>query len=176
MNNRIYLVGYMGAGKSTCAKRLANKLNWDFKDLDQLFESRYKIAIADFFKKYDESLFRRLERDLLQETNVLQNTIIATGGGTACFYDNMSWMNEHGLTVYLQMSPTAVTNRLIHTKKKRPLISRKHPEELYQFVKNHLRQRAIFYSQAKIIIEAESLNLDSLIEKLKTNIPELNKI
>ncbi|MDY0078015.1 MAG: shikimate kinase [Bacteroidales bacterium] len=172
MNNRIYLVGYMGAGKSTCAKRLSNKLNWDFKDLDQLFESKYKIAITNFFEKYDESLFRRLERDLLQETHSLQNTIIATGGGTACFYNNMSWMNENGHTVYLQMSPSALTNRLIHAKKKRPLIAKKNPEELYLYVKDQLRQRAIFYSQAKIIIDAENLNLDLLVLKLKKELPD----
>jgi len=174
MNNRIYLVGYMGAGKSTCAKRLANKFNWDFKDLDQLFESRYKIAITDFFEKYDESLFRRLERDLLQETNTLQNTIIATGGGTACFYSNMSWMNENGHTVYLQMSPSGLANRLIHAKKKRPLLSKKNPEELYNFVKDQLRQRAIFYSQAKIIIDAESLNLEALITNLINHFPKIS--
>lgn len=164
----------MGAGKSTCAKRLANKSNWNFTDLDQLFESKYKIAIPDFFEKYDESLFRRLERDILQETSSLQNIIIATGGGTACFYNNMSWMNENGITVYLQMSPTAVVNRLIHAKKKRPLIAKKNPEELHLFVKDHLRQRAIFYSQAKIVIEAESLNLDLLITQLKKELPDLS--
>jgi len=174
MNNRIYLVGYMGAGKSTCAKRLANRFDWDFKDLDQLFESKYKITIPDFFEKYDESLFRRLERELLLETSLFQNTIIATGGGTACFYNNMSWMNENGLTVYLKMSPSAVSNRLVHAKKKRPLIAKKSPEELYIFVKEHLRQRAIFYSQAKIVTEAESLNLELLVAQLKKELPELN--
>jgi len=171
MNNRIYLVGYMGAGKSTCAKRLANKLQWNFTDLDALFEARYKISINRFFEKYGESLFRRLERDLLQQTELLENTIIATGGGTACFYNNMSWMNENGTTVYLQMSPGAVANRLVHAKKKRPLLAKKNPEELYVFVKDQLRQRAIFYSQAKIVIEAESLNLDALIVALKETIP-----
>lgn len=173
MKNRIYLVGYMGAGKSTCAKRLANKFNWDFIDLDQVFESRYKISIADFFAKYDEFLFRRLERELLQETSTLQNTIIATGGGTACHYHNMGWMNENGITVYLQMSPSAITNRLIYAKKKRPLVAKKNPEELFNFVKDHMRQRAIFYSQAQIVIEAESLQLDVLISQIKKQNPDL---
>ncbi|MBU1371072.1 MAG: AAA family ATPase [Bacteroidetes bacterium] len=166
MTDRIYLVGYMGAGKSTCARRLASKLGWESVDTDQLFETKYKIAIHDFFKKYDESLFRRLERDLLIETGNLKQTIIATGGGTPCFYNNISWMNENGLTAYLKMSPAAIANRLIHAKKKRPLILEKNSDDIYQFVKDHMRQRAIFYSQANLVIEAESLDLQDFIKQI----------
>lgn len=159
---RIYLIGYMGAGKTTASKKLARLTGFDCYDLDELFEEKYKISIEGFFSKYDETLFRMLESKLLKETDKFHNTIIATGGGTPCFYDNMTWMNQNGLTVYLQMHPKSIFKRLILSKRKRPLVANKTPEDLLQYIKEHLRQRNIFYSQAKIIIKAESLNLEEL--------------
>ncbi|PKP53313.1 MAG: shikimate kinase [Bacteroidetes bacterium HGW-Bacteroidetes-1] len=166
---RIYLVGYMGSGKSTVSKRLAQLMNFECVDLDQLFEEKFKIEIADFFKKYDESLFRLLESRLLKDTLKLSNTIIATGGGTPCFYDNMEWMNQNGITVYLQMHPLSIVYRLNDSKKKRPLVASKSQVELISFVRDHLRQRNIYYSQANIIIKSESLNINELSEIINSN-------
>lgn len=162
MHQRIYLVGYMGVGKSTIARKLATHLNWEVYDLDNAFEKRYKISIADFFDRYDEQLFRKLERNLLQETNQLTQTIVSTGGGTPCFYDNMEWMNANGLTVYLKMSPACLSNRLLNEKKKRPVLKDKTTEELKHFIKNHLQKRAIYYTQANIHFEAESADIPAL--------------
>jgi len=170
MYQRIYLVGYMGVGKSTIARKLSAQLNWDVLDLDHVFETRYKISIPDFFKRYDEALFRKLERSLLQETESFERTIISTGGGTPCYYDNMDWMNSNGLTVYLSMSAAGLTNRLIHAKKKRPVIIGKTEQNLRAFVKKHLQQRAIFYSQSAIHFEAESADIPALAALLKKNI------
>lgn len=102
---RIYLVGYMGAGKSTTSKRLAHQLGWEAYDTDRLFEARYKISINDFFHKYDADLYRKLETQILHETLSLDNAVIATGGGTPCFNNNMEWMNQNGFTVFLKISP-----------------------------------------------------------------------
>lgn len=159
---RIYLIGYMGAGKTTASKKMARLTGFACYDLDELFEEKYKINISDFFNKYGENLFRKLESQLLKDTVKFKNVIIATGGGTPCFYDNMTWMNEHGVTIYLQMHPKSIYQRLIASKRKRPLVAAKSPEELLIFIQDHLRQRNIFYSQAKIIIKAESLNLEEL--------------
>jgi shikimate kinase len=172
MHQRIYLVGYMGVGKSTIARKLATQLNWELLDLDHVFEVRYKISIADFFKRYDEMLFRKLERSLLQETKSVERTIISTGGGTACYYDNMDWMNANGLTVYLKMSPDGLSNRLIHAKKKRPAIINKTEEELRHFIKKHLQKRAIFYTQSVIHFEAESADFPALVEILKKHLKD----
>ncbi|HOI31946.1 MAG: shikimate kinase [Bacteroidales bacterium] len=167
MSQRIYLVGYMGVGKSTIARKLANLLNWEVMDLDQVFETRYKISVPDFFNRYDEKLFRKLERSLLQESVAHSHTIISTGGGTACFYDNMDWMNQNGLTVFLKMSAGCLSNRLLNAKKKRPLISGQSREQLHAFIKQHLQKRAIYYTQAKLHFEAESPDIQELAELVK---------
>ena len=165
--NRIYLVGYMGAGKTTAARRLAQRLGWEVADTDDLFEAKYKISVCDFFNKYDEPLYRKLESEVLKETEKLENVVISTGGGTACYFDNMDWMNQHGLTVFLHISQKAVVDRLVHAKRKRPLAEGKSEEELAAFVEQHYTSRLPFYEQARITVKAEDLDLDSLMKQIE---------
>lgn len=164
---RIYLIGYMGSGKSTVARKLAARLGFTTYDTDVLFEERFRISIQQFFDKYDEPLFRKLERNLLKETLFFNNAVIATGGGTPCFYDNMDWMNAHGTTVYLKLSPQSLARRLSEAKRKRPLLKEKSNLDLMEFVNNHLRQRNIWYSQAQHIVKGESVDLDQLVRLLQ---------
>ena len=86
---RIYLIGYMASGKSNLGQILAEKLDYSFVDLDYLFEERFRISVFDFFEKYDEDGFRKIEKSLLQETTGWDDVVVATGGGTPCFFDNM---------------------------------------------------------------------------------------
>lgn len=165
--NRIYLVGYMGAGKTTVARRLANHLGWEVVDTDAMFEEKYRISICDFFNKYDEPLYRKLESEVLKSTADLENVVISTGGGTACYFDNMDWMNEHGLTVFLRISEKAVVDRLLHAKRKRPLAEGKTESELTEFVNRHYTERLPFYEQAKITVKAEDLDLENLIKQIE---------
>ena len=165
--NKIYLVGYMGAGKTTAARRLAQRLGWEVADTDDLFEAKYKISVCDFFNKYDEPLYRKLESEVLKETEKLENVVISTGGGTACYFDNMDWMNQHGLTVFLRISQKAVVDRLVHAKRKRPLAEGKSEEELVAFVEQHYTGRLPFYKQARITVKAEDLDLDSLMKQIE---------
>ena len=164
---RIYVIGYMGSGKSTVSHKLASKLGYLRFDLDELFEQRYKISIQNFFEKYDETLFRKLESRLLKETVLLNKVVIATGGGTPCFYDNMEWMLEFGTTVFIEMHPDSLVKRLLESKKKRPLLMGKTPEQLRKFVQNQLRQRNIWYSQAQIILKGESIDVDDAVRKIQ---------
>ena len=157
----------MGAGKSTTSRRLAQRLGWEAVDTDDLFEAKYKISVCDFFQKYDEPLYRKLESEVLKETAALENVVVATGGGTACYFDNMEWMNAHGLTVFLRISEQAVVDRLAHAKRKRPLAVGKSEEELAEFVKNHYTERMPFYEQARITVKAEDLDVDNLMQLLK---------
>lgn len=164
--NRIYLVGYMGAGKTTAAKRIANRLGWEVVDTDALFEEKYKISVDDFFQKYDEPLFRKLESEILKHTGLLEHTVISTGGGTACFFDNMDWMNRHGITVFMRISPKSVVDRVLHSHHKRPLTRGKSEEELFEFVSQHYSSRLPFYEQAQVTVKSENFDLDGLIEKI----------
>ena len=165
--NRIYIVGYMGAGKTTAARHLASHLVWEVVDTDALFEEKYKISVCDFFNKYDEPLYRKLESEVLKSTENLDNVVISTGGGTACYFDNMEWMNQHGLTVFLRISQTAVVDRLLHAKRKRPLAEGKTESELTEFVNRHYTARLPFYEQAKITVKAENLDLENLIKQIE---------
>ena len=160
----------MGAGKSTTSRRLAQRLGWEAVDTDDLFEAKYKISVCDFFQKYDEPLYRKLESEVLKETATLENVVVATGGGTACYFDNMYWMNAHGLTVFLRISEQAVVDRLVHAKRKRPLAVGKSEEELAEFVKNHYAERMPFYEQARITVKAEDLDIDNLTHSIKENL------
>ena len=161
--DKIYIVGYMGAGKTTAAKRLANRLGWEVADTDALFEEKYRISIDDFFQKYDEPLYRKLESQVLKETENLENTVISTGGGTACYFDNMEWMNQHGLTVFMRISPAAAVDRVLHSRHKRPLARGKSEEELLEFVSQHYTSRLPFYEQAKITVKSEDFDLEGLM-------------
>ena len=164
--NKIYLVGYMGAGKTTTARRLAQRLGWEVADTDALFEEKYKISVNDFFNKYDEPLYRKLESEVLKATEGLENVVVSTGGGTACYFDNMEWMNSHGLTVFLRISPQAAVDRVIHSRHKRPLAEGKSEEELTEFVNSHYASRMPFYEQARLTVKSEDLDIDSLVIRL----------
>ena len=153
-------------GKSTKGHRLG----WEAADTDDLFEEKYKISVNDFFNKYDEPLYRKLESEVLKETENLERVVISTGGGTACYFDNMDWMNHHGLTVFLRISQKAVVDRLLHAKRKRPLAEGKTEAELTEFVQRHYTSRLPFYEQAQITVKAEDLDLDQLIQLVDKSI------
>ena len=165
--NRIYLVGYMGAGKTTAAKRLAHRLGWEHYDTDALFEEKYHISVDVFFHKYDEALFRKLESQILQSTENLENAVISTGGGTPCFNDNMTWMNGHGMTVFLKISPQTAVSRIMLSKKKRPLAAGKTEAELATFVEKHYGARMSFYEQAQHVVKGEDLDIEALLALLQ---------
>ncbi len=165
--NRIYLIGFMGVGKSTFGKKLARKLGYRFIDLDSIFEKKYKIRIDDFFGKYDEELFRKLEHDALKESFASVKTVIATGGGSPCFFDSMKNINEQGVSVYLKMEPAAIAHRLTHAKKPRPLVKGKTGEELCDIIKQKLKERKAFYEQAHFTVDAISIDVKAVVEMLK---------
>ena len=162
----------MGAGKTTAAKRLAHRLGWEHYDTDALFEEKYRISVDDFFHKYDENLFRKFESQILQSTENLENAIISTGGGTPCFNDNMAWMNAHGTTVFLKISPQSAVSRIMLSKKKRPLAEDKTEAELLAFVESHYGSRMPYYEQAQHVVKGEDLDIEALFALLQKR-PEI---
>ena len=163
---RIFLIGFMGCGKSTFGKKLAAKINCDFIDLDHEFEKAMGVSIRDYFAENGEEAFRKQESRILQAFNYPMNCVVATGGGTPCFYDNMKWMNRNGLTVYLEMSATALAARLEKGKAKRPLIKDLNELEIVEFIENKLAERSSFYNQAFITLSG----LDITPERLKSRL------
>lgn len=146
--NRIFLIGYMGAGKTTAGKELANVLNLEFVDLDLYIQARLHKTINQLFEEYGEVGFREIESKLLKEVCDFENVVISTGGGAPCFFNNMEYMNRSGKTIYLQASPKILSDRLNINKDKRPLLKDKTEEELYNFVCESIEKREPFYSQA----------------------------
>ena len=151
--NKLYVVGYMGAGKTTIGKLLAKKLDWSFVDVDGFIENRYHRTIASIFEEKGESGFREIERRALLEISGFEHTVVSTGGGLPCFFDNMEVMNQTGATIYLKASVGELTERINLNKQKRPLLKDKSLEELRVFVETNLQKREIFYNQANYIVE-----------------------
>ena len=147
----IFLIGYMGAGKTTIGKQMAQRLGWQFVDMDLFIENRYHKEISNIFAEKGEVFFREIERSVLKEVSQFENTVIATGGGTPCFFDNMERMNRTGITVYLKMQVSELVRRLFTCKQERPLIKDKSMEELAQFVTDSLSKREVWYNRAAII-------------------------
>lgn len=147
----------MGTGKTTLGKELAKSFDVQFIDLDHYIQELEEKTISEIFEEVGEDGFRNIESMTLKKLSTLDNTIIATGGGTPCFFDNMDYMNETGTTIYLRATPEALCKRLNVCKEKRPLIRDKNEEELYSFVKENLSKREPYYLKADIIFETDNL-------------------
>ncbi len=165
--NRIFIVGYMGAGKTTTSKRLANKLGWDWLDTDTAIEEQQHKSVEDIFKEFGEERFRALESEMLKQTESRNGIVVSTGGGTPCYNDNMEWMNAHGFTIFIQVSPESAINRIVNSKRHRPLLDGKTPDELKEFVRAHYELRLPFYQKAQMCIKGESLNVDDIIAMME---------
>ncbi len=172
----IFLVGYMGSGKSTVGKMLSARLGFRLVDLDVFIESRFHKTIAQLFDEKGETGFRNIEHALLQEVCSFEDTVVATGGGAACFHDNISLMNESGLTVYLRVPVDILAERLKHGRSQRPLVSQKPDEELHSFIEKMLRIRDPFYSQAQMIVDSKALLdfsfVDDIVARVEKERPE----
>ena len=149
----IFITGYMGAGKTILGKSLADKLNYRFCDLDELIEKTYGLTIETIFEKYGEAYFREIERESLISLFKDYETVIATGGGTACYLDNMDLMNKAGITVFLDTPVEKIIKRLAGQADHRPLFKNIEPGNLPAFIHKHLESRRRYYDKASIRVE-----------------------
>ncbi|MCX6291864.1 MAG: AAA family ATPase [Bacteroidetes bacterium] len=163
---RIYLVGYMGSGKSKAGKALAAAMRCKFLDTDAMIEESAGMNVPLLFSEKGEDYFRRLEKKILRLTEQHPNVVVATGGGLPCFHDNMNWMNEHGITVYLEANEGLLFHRLATSKQERPLLQNLDAVSLMEKISRHLTERTPVYNLAKIKINAASLNVKALQQKL----------
>ena len=173
---RIFLTGYMGAGKTTLGKAFARELNVPFIDLDWYIEERFHKSIRELFVERGEASFRELERNMLHEVSEFENVIISTGGGTPCFFDNMDYMNQLGETFYLKASPETLHAHLKMGKGVRPLLLNKTPEEVDEFIHEQLKLREPYYEKAKHIIDINVMDNYDKINAIVRQIRDLLNI
>ena len=154
---RIFLVGYMGAGKTTLGKAVARKYKLSFVDLDWYIEERFHKTIKELFEEKGEAGFREIERNMLHEAGVFEDVVVSTGGGTPCFFDNMEFMNSLGDTVFLDVCPDVLFKRLRVAAQSRPVLRDKHEEELHAFIEEGLTKRNSYYNRAKYTFDGNRL-------------------
>lgn len=159
---KIYLIGYMGSGKSTLGKGLAKTLGISWIDLDTEIESRYKVSIPDFFRKYGEKAFREVEHKVLNDIALIPDIVVSTGGGVPCFNNNMELMNKTGLTIYLSATPALILTRIGPYAWKRPLFQQMDGTDILEKITAHLKSREMYYQQAQLTIDATNPNIEEL--------------
>lgn len=164
---RIFLVGFMGCGKTTVGKPLAKALGFRFVDMDHYLTDKYHKTVSEIFEERGESGFRELERDTLLELSAEDQIVIATGGGAPCFFDNMDTMNRSGSAVYLQVFPEGLVKRLRYGRDRRPLIRGKSDEELLVYIEETLSKREVFYEKARIIVDCNGYSDAQIVDKCK---------
>ena len=154
----IFIIGFMGSGKSTLGRALSAALGISFIDLDNYIESRFHANIRDIFATRGEEGFRRIERNVLREVSEFEDVIVACGGGTPCFFDNIDVINASGLSVMLEVSHGRLFERLSHGRRRRPLIASMTDERLNEYIDEALAARMSFYSKATHRFSGEHLD------------------
>ena len=166
---KIILLGYMGSGKSTIGKLLASDIGIPFRDLDTVIETSLNTSIPSIFEEKGEIFFRKKEAEILNDLlQTPREMVLATGGGTPCYGDNLRWMLSNGShVVYLQYSVPELEKRLKLQREERPLISHISDHDLGEFIGKHLLERAPFYTQATIVIKADGKSPEELVGEIK---------
>ena len=170
---RIFLIGYMGAGKTTVGKALSKELGIAFYDLDWYIESRRHKTVPQLFSELGEEGFRKIEYNMLHEVAEFEDVIISCGGGTPCFFDNIDYMNQQGQVVYLKATPDMLYKHLLMAKVERPLLKGKSPDELTAYIREHLQEREPYYSKARYVFD---ISLMDNFEKIKTTIEKIREL
>ena len=166
----IFLIGFMGSGKSTIGKVLSQQLKMSFIDLDEAIEKAQGKKVSDIFRDLGENKFREMEKQMIVETSKQDKQVIALGGGAPYFFDNMEFINSVGLSIYLKMSANALKKRLLQlppqARASRPLIAIKTEKELSDYVISTLEKRERFYNKAKLIVSNEEQDVSAALERI----------
>ena len=156
----------MGSGKSKTGPLLARKLGYDFVDTDHLIEQKQGKLIKEIFQDSGEAHFRQIEMEILHSLDSRKNVVVATGGGLPCYFDNMEWINAHGLSVYFKVPLGMLIQRLIQDKGERPILEGLTETELAKKVRSQVEFRELYYSSSKIIFDVAHRSLDSLVKEI----------
>lgn len=162
----IFLLGFMACGKTTYGAYLAQLLNVDFVDMDDEIEKKYGKKISEIFIEGEDN-FRKIEQEILHEiVSENQNAVIALGGGTPCFFDNIKFVNENGISIYLKCTVDELYENILLSQVNRPLLENKTGGELRCYIKSSLEKRKSFYEQAQIILTSENHNAQAILARL----------
>ena len=153
----------MGAGKTVIGKKLARALGLRFIDLDQYIESRYRVTINDLFQKYDEIVFRNIEHNLLKSVLKEENVLISTGGGTPCHFNNISLLKKAGFCIYIRLHPKSLYQRLVNSRKSRPLVKDLDQDSLLPFIQKKLEEREGVYLQSHLVVKGERITEKEIV-------------
>lgn len=164
MLRKIYLIGFMGSGKSTFGKKLAKELNLTFIDLDKVIEEKAKCSVTEIFKYLGEDAFRTMESEALKSFEHLDGFVMATGGGTPCYYNNIDYINKTGISIYIDLDTKSIYNRLSNAKNIRPTIKGKKENELMSFIEDTFQKRKNIYEQATFRVNGLNLETKKVIE------------
>jgi shikimate kinase len=159
---RIYVIGFMGSGKTFWGKKWASQLGFPFIDLDDLIVQSEGMSINEIFEKKGDAQFRLLEAEALRNTTNLETAIIACGGGTPCFGNNMDWMSENGKSIFIEATPDELLPNLRNKLTQRPLLKRMNTEKLKVYIEEKLEERNSYYLQAHHILPYHLLTIHSL--------------
>ena len=170
---KIFIIGYMASGKTTFGKALAEKLGVAFIDLDDFIEMNSSKKIHEIFQESGEEGFRKIEREMLKKAvDSEPDAVIACGGGTPCFFDNMKCLNENGVTIFIETSTPVLIERLQAENSSRPLMAGKSDDEIKQKVLGQLCERLPYYMEAKLKWHGDDLNTQEEIEANVENFVE----
>jgi shikimate kinase len=161
---RIFLIGFMGSGKSTAGKRLALRLKYSFIDMDRVIEEESRMPINRIFDEKGEEEFRRMEHELIKRISGMEDVVVSTGGGVPCRWDNMEIINKNGISIYLKMTAEDLLNRLKGSKYERPLIRDLSTAELAEYINEKLKEREPFYLKSKYIIDGAEPDIPEIID------------
>ena len=170
---RVFLMGFMGAGKTTLGKALAKDLDVSFVDLDQYIERRYLKSVSQVFATRGEQGFREIESRMLREVGEFDDVIVSCGGSTPLIGDNMDFMLEHGQTVYLKCENDTLLRRLKSARSQRPLIASKTDDELAAFIESETKRREPGYLRAEYICPGDRLESRDQISDTITYLKQL---
>ena len=167
---KIFLIGFMGSGKTHWGQRLAARLNLPFFDLDSLIIEKENRSVAEIFDEKGEEFFRFLEKETLESvTDQQESFILSCGGGTPCFFNNIEFMKKNGKVIWLNTSVDVLRQRLQRERLSRPLIADVSEDELQRYIVRKLSERRMYYQQADVTVSEENTNLDELIRILLQN-------
>ena len=177
MMTPVFLIGYMGCGKTTLGESLARNMGLRFIDLDDFIEAQNRMTVKEIFDEMGEKRFRELETEALREVAAMTGVIVACGGGTPCHADNMALMNEAGLTVWLTTSPERITARLLlpEQKMKRPKIVHLSDEELLPLVEQEIQSRTPYYSKCQLRFDSTDIETAEATERTACRLAALLK-